>query len=67
MKKQKNPNQQEVLERYMQEVINYLIKNHNYTKEDIKDCLECRKTIWEQYMKDFSPETTALGIASGLI
>lgn len=51
---------QQNLEFFIQEVI-------NYTKEEINDCLQERKEIWEQYMKDFSPEITAQGIASGLI
>ena len=55
------------LELFIQEVINYLKKNFNYTEEEINDCLQERKEIWEQYMKDFSPEITAQGIASGLI
>ena len=59
---------QQNLELFIQEVINYLKKNFNYTKEEeINDCLQERKEIWEQYMKDFSPEITAQGIASGLI
>ena len=58
---------QQNLELFIQEVINYLKKNFNYTEEEIKDCLQERKDIWEQYMKDFSPEITAQGIASGLI
>lgn len=58
---------QQNLELFIQEVINYLKKNFNYTKEEINDCLRERKEIWEQYMKDFSPEITAQGIASGLI
>ena len=55
------------LENFKQKVINCLKKKFNYTKEDIEDCLQERKEIWEQYMKDFSPKTTAQGIASGLI
>ena len=58
---------QQNLELFIQEVINYLKKNFNYTEEEINDCLQERKDIWEQYMKDFSPETTSQGIASGLI
>ena len=58
---------QQNLELFIQEVINYLKKNFNYTKEEINDYLQERKEIWEQYMKDFSPEITAQGIASGLI
>lgn len=58
---------QQNLELFIQEVINYLKKNFNYTEEEINDCLQERKDIWEQYMKDFSPEITAQGIASGLI
>ena len=58
---------QQNLELFIQEVINYLKKNFNYTKEEINGCLQERKEIWEQYMKDFSPEITAQGIASGLI
>lgn len=58
---------QQNLELFIQEVINYLKKNFNYTKEEINDCLQERKDIWEQYKKDFSSETTAQGIASGLI
>ena len=58
---------QQNLDLFIQEVINYLKKNFNYTEEEINDCLQERKDIWEQYMKDFSPETTAQGIASGLI
>ena len=58
---------QQNLELFIQEVINYLKKNFNYTKEEINDCLQERKDIWEQYMKDFSSEITAQGIASGLI
>lgn len=58
---------QQNLELFIQEVINYLKKNFNYTKGEINDCLQERKEIWEQYMKDFSPEITAQGIASGLI
>ena len=58
---------QQNLELFIQEVINYLKKNFNYTKGEINDCLQERKDIWEQYMKDFSPEITAQGIASGLI
>lgn len=58
---------QQNLELFIQEVINYLKKNFNYTEEEINDCLQERKEIWEQYMKDFSPEITAQGIASGLI
>lgn len=58
---------QQNLELFIQEVINYLKKKFNYTEEEIKDCFQERKEIWEQYMKDFSPETTAQGIASGLI
>ena len=58
---------QQNLELFIQEVINYLKKNFNYTKEEINDCLQERKEILEQYMKDFSPEITAQGIASGLI
>ena len=58
---------QQNLELFIQEVINYLKKKYNYTKEKINDCLQERKEIWEQYMKDFSPEITAQGIASGLI
>lgn len=58
---------QQNLELFIQEVINYLKKNFNYTKKEINDCLQERKEIWEQYMKDFSPEITAQGIASGLI
>lgn len=58
---------QQNLELFIQEVINYLKKIFNYTKEEINDCLQERKEIWEQYMKDFSPEITAQGIASGLI
>ena len=57
---------QQNLELFIQEVINYLKKNFNYTEEEINDCLQERKEIWEQYMKDFSPEITAQGIASGL-
>ena len=57
---------QQNLELFIQEVINYLKKNFNYTEEEINDCLQERKDIWEQYMKDFSPEITAQGIASGL-
>lgn len=62
-----NINQQQILEDFKQKVIDCLKKKYNYTKEDIKDCLQERKEIWEQYMKDFSPEITAQGIASGLI
>ena len=58
---------QQNLELFIQEVINYLKKKFNYTEEEIKDCFQERKDIWEQYMKDLSPETTAQGIASGLI
>ena len=58
---------QQNLELFIQEVINYLNNNLNYTKEEINDFLQERKEIWEQYMKDFSPEITAQGIASGLI
>ena len=58
---------QQNLELFIEEVINCLKKNFNYTKEEINDCLQERKEIWEQYMKDFSPEITAQGIASGLI
>ena len=58
---------QQNLELFIQEVINHLKKNFNYTKEEINDCLQERKEIWELYMKDFSPEITAQGIASGLI
>ena len=58
---------QQNLELFIQEVINYLKKKFNYTEEEINDCLQERKDIWEQYMKDFSPEITAQGIASGLI
>ncbi len=58
---------QQNLELFIQEVINYLKKNFNYTEEEINDCLQERKEIWEQCMKDFSPEITAQGIASGLI
>ena len=58
---------QQNLELFIQEVINYLKKNFNYTEEEINDCLQERKDIWEQYMKDFSPEITVQGIASGLI
>lgn len=58
---------QQNLELFIQEVINYLKKKFNYTEEEIKDCFQERKDIWEQYMKDFSPEITAQGIASGLI
>jgi hypothetical protein len=58
---------QQNLELFIQEVINYLKKNFNYTKGEINDCLQERKDIWEQYMKDFSPEITAQGIASELI
>lgn len=58
---------QQNLELFIQEVINSLKKNFNYTKEEINDCFQERKEIWEQYMKDFSPEITAQGIASGLI
>ena len=58
---------QQNLELFIQEVINYLKKKFNYTEEEINDCLQERKEIWEQYMKDFSPEITAQGIASGLI
>ena len=58
---------QQNLELFIQEVINYLKKNFNYTEEEINDCLQERKDIWEQYMKDFSSETTAQGIALGLI
>ena len=58
---------QQNLELFIQEVINYLKKDFNYTEEEINDCLQERKEIWEQYMKDFSPEITAHGIASGLI
>ena len=58
---------QQNLELFIQEVINYLKKNFNYTKEEINDWLQERKEIWEQYMRDFSPEITAQGIASGLI
>ena len=42
---------QQNLELFIQEVINYLKKNFNYTKEEINDCLQERKEIWEQYMK----------------
>ena len=62
-----NTNQQQVLELFKLEVINCLKKEFNYTKEEIKDCFQERKEIWEQYMKDFSPEIVAQGIASGLI
>lgn len=58
---------QQNLELFIQEVINYLKKKFNYAEEEINDCLQERKEIWEQYMKDFSPEITAQGIASGLI
>lgn len=58
---------QQNLELFIQEVISYLKKNFNYTKGEINDCLQEKKDIWEQYMKDFSPEITAQGIASGLI
>lgn len=59
--------QQQDLKIFKQEVIKYLKKEFNYTKEDIKDCLLGRKEIWRQYMRDFPPEITAQGIVSGLI
>lgn len=38
---------QQNLELFIQEVINYLKKNFNYTKEEINDYLQERKEIWE--------------------
>jgi len=67
MKMNQHRKLQQNSELFIQEVINHLKKNFNYTKEEINDCLQERKEIWEQYMKDFSPEITAQGIASGLI
>ena len=58
---------QQNLELFIQEVINYLKKNFNYTKEEINDCIKARKGIWEKYMKDLSQEKKAKGIASGFI
>jgi hypothetical protein len=37
---------QQNLELFIEEVINYLKKNFNYTKEEINDCLQERKEIW---------------------
>lgn len=67
MKMNQHRKLQQNSELFIQEVINHLKKNFNYTKEEINDCLQERKEIWELYMKDFSPEITAQGIASGLI
>ena len=36
---------QQNLEFFIQEVINHLKKNFNYTKEEINDCLQERKKI----------------------
>lgn len=36
---------QQNLELFIQEVINYLKKKFNYTKEEINDCLQERKEI----------------------
>lgn len=67
MKMNQHRKLQQNSELFIQEVINHLKKNFNYTKEEINDCLQERKEIWDLYMKDFSPEITAQGIASGLI
>ena len=40
---------QQNLELFIQEVINYLKKNFNYTKEEINDCLQERKKLGAIY------------------
>lgn len=64
-----NMNQQMTLEEYKKKVISLLTpKSKNTIKTDMVKSLETLSDeSWEEYMKDFSPETAAQGFISGLI
>lgn len=55
------------LEEYKRQVVECLIKNHNYTTQDIDGLMTIPEDAWMQYMEDFSPKVAAQGIVSGLI
>ena len=61
-------NTQMTLDEYKQKVKDCLMKKFpEITEQEVEDYLTGTNELWEQYMKDFSPEGCACALPTGLI